>query len=106
MLKKLYYALMGDEIDIKERLFRIILIVGTIAVGVAILQGLTLVNAKNLMFLYTVMFLAFAVALVLTFKFRYIEYSSTLLGIVIIVIALPVVFLKGGGVNSGAGLWM
>lgn len=106
MLKKLYHTLIGDELEIKERLFRMILVVGTIAVGAAILQGLTLVNAENLMDIYTIMFIAFATALVLTFKYHNIDLSSTLLGIAIIVIALPFIFLKGGGVNSGAGIWM
>lgn len=106
MLKKFYHVLVGDEMDIKERLFRIILVVGTIAVGAAILQGLTLVNAQNLMMIYAIMFIAFTIALIMTFKYHNIEYSSTLLGIVIIVVALPFIFLKGGGVNSGAGLWL
>ena len=95
-----------DELEIKERLFRVILVVGTIAVGVAILQGLTLVNAENLMGIYIIMFIAFVMALVLTFKYHNIELSSTLLGIAIIVVALPFIFLKGGGVYSGAGTWM
>ncbi len=106
MLSKLYRALVSDEMELKERLFRIILVVGTIAVGTAILQGLTLVNAKNLMIIYGIMFAAFTTAIILTFKYHNIELSSVLLGIVIIVLALPVIFLKGGGVNSGAGLWM
>ncbi|MBQ6843050.1 MAG: fatty acid-binding protein DegV, partial [Agathobacter sp.] len=95
-----------DKLDIKERLFRIILVVGTVAVALAIMQGLTLVNAYWLMPLYVVMFLAFTSALVLTFKFHNTDLSSTILGIVLIVFALPVIFLKGGGVNSGSGIWM
>lgn len=106
MLKKLMKAIFGDEMDLKERLFRIILVVGTVAVGAAILQGLTLVNALSLMTIYTVMFIAFVSAFILTFKFHNIELSSTILGIALIFIALPYIFLKGGGVNSGAGLWM
>ena len=106
MLKKIQEVFFNEKLDIKERLFRIILISGTIAVGVAILQGLTLVNAQNLMLLYTVMFVVFAMAFVLTFKYRNMELSATLLGFVIVVVALPFIFLKGGGVNSGAGLWL
>ena len=106
MLKKIQEVFFSEKLDIKERLFRIILISGTIAVGVAILQGLTLVNAQNLMLLYTVMFVVFAMAFVLTFKYRNMELSATLLGFVIVVVALPFIFLKGGGVNSGAGLWL
>ena len=56
--------------------------------------------------LYVLMFLAFISALVLTFKFHNIELSSTILGIVLIVFALPIIFLRGGGVNSGSGIWM
>ncbi len=106
MLDKFYRWMINDEMDIKERLFRVILVSGTIAVGLAIIQGLTLVNAANLMVIYGIMFAAFTVAIVLTFKFRNTELSSTILGIAIIVIALPFIFLKGGGINSGAGLWL
>ena len=106
MLRKLLHVFTDDKIEIKERLFRIILVVATIAVGLAILQGLTLVNADSLMLIYCIMFIAFVFALVLAFKYRYIELSSTILGVALIFVALPVIFLRGGGVNSGSGLWM
>lgn len=106
MFKKIQEVFFSEKLDIKERLFHIILISGTIAVGLAILQGLTLVNAENLMLLYGVMFVAFVIAFVLTFKYRNMELSATILGFVIVVVALPFIFLKGGGVNSGAGLWL
>lgn len=106
MVQKVLKLFTDDKLEIKERLFRIILVVGTIAVGLAIMQGLTLVNAYWLMPLYAVMFLAFISALILTFKFHNTELSSTILGIVLIVFALPIIFLKGGGVNSGSGIWM
>ena len=106
MFKKALQAIFGDEIELKERLFRIILVVGTVAVGAAILQGLTLVNATSLMAIYTIMFSAFLTAFILTFKYHNIDLSSTILGIALIFVALPYIFLRGGGVNSGAGLWM
>lgn len=99
-------AVFGDQMELKERLFRIILVVGTVAVGAAILQGLTLINASSLMVIYTIMFFAFLSAFILTFKFHNIDLSSTILGIALIFIALPFIFFRGGGVNSGAGLWM
>ena len=106
MLKKIYKLLSSEEMEITERLFRIILLVGTVAVGAAILQGLTLVNAINLMWVYGIMFIAFIVAFISTFRFRNIEFSSVLIGIVIVFIALPFIFFKGGGINSGAAMWM
>ena len=106
MFEKILRVFTDDKLDIKERLFRIILVVATVAVGLAILQGLTLVNADSLMLIYSIMFAAFVFALVLTFKYRNIELSSTILGIALIFVALPFIFLRGGGVNSGSGLWM
>lgn len=106
MIEKFLKVFTDDRLEIKERLFRIILVVGTVAVGLAIIQGLTLVNAYWLMPLYVIMFLAFLSALVLTFKYHNTDLSSTILGIVLLMIALPVIFLKGGGVNSGSGIWM
>ena len=67
MLNKIIHVFTDDKIEIKERLFRIILVVATVAVGLAILQGLTLVNADSLMLIYSVMFVAFVFSLVLAF---------------------------------------
>lgn len=106
MLNKIIHVFTDDKIEIKERLFRIILVVATVAVALAILQGLTLVNADSLMLIYCIMFAAFVFALILTFKYRYLELSSTILGVALIFVALPAIFLRGGGVNSGSGLWM
>lgn len=106
MLKKLYQMFLGDEMDIRERLFRVILIIGITAVSLAIFQGFTLVNVGNLMFVYILMFISFIISFIATFRFRKIGFSSILIGIVIIFIALPVIFFKGGGINSGAALWM
>lgn len=106
MFKKIIRAFSDDNIQIKERLFRIILVVATIAVGLAILQGLTLVNADSLMLIYCIMFLSFVFALVLTFRYRNLDLSSTILGVALVFVALPVIFLRGGGVNSGSGIWM
>ena len=106
MLKKLFNKFLSDEIDMKERLFRIILIVGTVAVAAAIIQGLTLVNALNLMLVYSVMFFAFVAAFISTFVFHNTRFASILIGVVIIVIALPFIFFKGGGINSGSATWM
>ena len=61
MLNKIIHVFTDDKIEIKERLFRIILVVATVAVGLAILQGLTLVNADSLMLIYSVMFVAFEI---------------------------------------------
>ena len=94
MINKWLHKLINDEMEIKEQLFRIILIVGTAAVGIAILQGLTLVNAANLMLVYGIMFVTFISALILTFKYRNIELSSMILGFAIIVVALPFIFLN------------
>lgn len=106
MLEKLDQVLFSENLDIKERLFRIILLSGTVAVGLAILQGLTLVNAEDLMLIYVIMFVTFVSAFVLTFKYHNMEFAATILGLVIVVLVLPFIFLKGGGVNSGAGLWL
>ena len=106
MIKKVYNLFLSDKLDIKERLFRVILIVGTVAVSAAIIQGLTLVNALNLMLIYGIMFIAFLTAFISTFRFHNSEFAKILIGIVIIMIALPYIFLKGGGINSGSATWM
>jgi len=106
MLKKIYNALFNDEMDITERLFRIILVVGIAAVTVAILEGLTLVTSEGLMWVYGLMLASFVISFIATFRYRNMEFSSILIGIVIIVVAIPCIFFKGGGINSGSAIWM
>lgn len=106
MIKKLYQSIFSEELEIKERLFRIILLVGTVSVGLAILEGFTLENLESLLGIYLIMFVGFLTALIMTFRYRNIETASIVAGIVIIVFALPEIFIKGGGTNSGAAIWL
>ncbi len=106
MWKKLQNFWLGEETDIKERLFRVILVVGIGAVSLAIFQGITLVNAGNLMLVYVIMFVSFIIAFIATFRYKNTRFSAILVGIVIVFIALPTIFFKGGGINSGSALWM
>ncbi|MBR4026660.1 MAG: fatty acid-binding protein DegV, partial [Lachnospiraceae bacterium] len=105
-MKKWYHILFGEELEIKERLFRMILLVGTVTVTLAILQGLTLENAERLFIIYGMMLIGFVIAIIATFHYRNVEFASILAGIIIIVFALPEIFLKGGGTNSGTAVWL
>ena len=97
MIKKLYQSIFSEELEIKERLFRTILLVGTVSVGLAILEGFTLENLESLLGIYIIMFVGFLTALIMTFRYRNIETASIVAGIVIIVFALPEIFLNAGG---------
>ncbi len=105
-MRKLYELIFSEELEIKERLFRTILLVGTVSVGLAILEGFTLENFEALFWIYIVMFIGFIAAFIVTFRYRSMETASIIVGIVIIVFALPEIFMKGGGTNSGAALWL
>ena len=105
MIKRLYELIFSEELEIKERLFRTLMVVGTISVGLAILEGFTLENLEALFFIYIIMFIGFIAAIIMTFYYRNIETASVIVGIVIIVFALPEIFIRGGGTNSGAGVW-
>lgn len=105
MIKRIYQSLFSEEFEIKERLFRTMMLVGTISVGLAILEGFTLENLESLLGIYLIMFIGFLTALIMTFRYRNIETASIVVGIVIIGFTLPEIFLRGGGTNSGAAVW-
>ena len=107
MLKKLYYMFLGDELDIRERLFRVFLLVGSISIAIAILQAFILQNSGPQLFLsYGTILLSCIVSFVLTFRFHNTKIATILIGLVIIIFGCPSIFFYGGGAQSGATIWM
>lgn len=107
MIKKLYNAYLGEDLSIQDRLFRIILLVGTLTVSIAMLQSFILQNSGKILYItYCVMLLVFVISFLLTFKYGNSKVATILIGIVIIIYGCPQVFFYGGGARSGAAIWM
>nr|MBP3598846.1 DegV family EDD domain-containing protein [Eubacterium sp.] len=104
MLKKLYYKMFGQELGLQERVFRVILIVGSIACVVGNVESTVLIGEYNVPLL--ILMMAMIVSLVATFKYRQVNFAATLLGIFLLVIVFPEMFFCSGGIRGGATIWL
>lgn len=101
-LRELLYK--GAE-DIRERLFRMVLIVGFIVASIAIVAGFALndplINALPILFLLFVII----VAGVLTFRYHKVDLASLIFAVFVTVFMFPFTFFSSGGVEGGVAVW-
>ncbi len=106
MLKKLWYKIFYEgEMELKERLFRLILVVGMIVSVTAILAGLMLENALVNALPLCAMVMIIGVASVATFKYHKIDFAAMLFAVLIICVIFPIMFFASGGIQGGATVW-
>ena len=102
ILERLVYK---DAADIREKIFRLILIVGITVCVVSIVAGLglnhPLINAFPIIGMLAVM----AISAVATFRYHKVEFATSLFAVLIICGVFPVVFFTSGGIEGGATVW-
>ncbi len=107
MLEKLIQKITGKDCELQERMLRTIILVGGIAVLIAITEIILVMDIKaNMVFMLILLLVAMAIAFVATFKYRKYNAASTLLGIVIIVLVMPFMFILSAALESGASVWL
>jgi len=107
MLKKIKQAIVGKDCELKERMLRTIILVGGVAVAIAITEIILVMEIKqNMVAMLFLLLIAMAAAFVATFKYRKYELASVLLGVVIVVIVMPVMFMLSAALDSGASVWL
>ena len=105
MIDKTKELFLGRNIDLRERFFRIFLFIGTIVSTIAALEEM-IVNHETLFPVYfSVLAICFIVALVATFKYHLVFFSSVIIGLVLNVFYFPIVFFFNGTVEGGATIW-
>ncbi len=103
MLKKWYHKMFRQELELRERIFRVILIVGGVACIAGNIESVMLLGENNVPL--TILACAMLVALVATFKYRQIDFAAALLGVFLLVIVFPEMFFWSGGIRGGATIW-
>ncbi len=105
MIRKLSQFLFGRNLDSRERIFRVIVLVGFIAAFAGTLECVVLMEVGPIMVPLLLLLLAMSVSMVATFKYRKIELASILVGVLIIMVVFPEMFLLSGGLEGGATVW-
>lgn len=107
MKEKLSRLILDDDIELRERLFRVTILAGEAAALLGIAECFFVMDINNYLipafaFLILVMGCIWAV----TFKYRNYDLAAVMLGVVIIALLFPVMFFLSGGVESGAPVWL
>lgn len=97
-MKKLY----SGTLSLRERLFRIILIIGTFVVVMAVIGGF---RSRTSMLPLIPALLAIIAAQWLVYKLKKVEWATYLLGIVFNGYLFPLMFFRNGGIESGTTIW-
>lgn len=103
MWKKVFQMAFGKECELRERMFRMIVIVGGMLSLIGIIESILV--AGTLLIPIVLLFLVMAVCMFVTFRYRKIDIAAMLAGFVIIAVVFPVMFFYSGGIEGGATIW-
>ncbi|MGN1188344.1 MAG: hypothetical protein ACI4R6_07610, partial [Lachnospiraceae bacterium] len=107
MFKKLIRLMVGKECELRERMFRTIILLGGLASAVGIIEIIFTMELDNVLVPILILLLAvMAVSLVISFRYNKVDLAAILMGLVIIVMIFPVMFCLSGGIESGAPVWL
>lgn len=105
MIKKLLEAIYGREYELRERIFRMLILVGGSLAIMGILECLILMNVKTVTIPLVLLLAVLCVELVITFKYRRIDIAAIIVAFLIILIVFPTMFFLSGGLEGGAVIW-
>lgn len=105
MLKKIFGMVLDRNLEVKERIFRMIILLGFFASLTGIIESVLLVDMHGIVLPLSIMLVVMGTALVATFRYRLLHFSSVVLGLLIVVVVFPEMFFKSGGLGGGASIW-
>lgn len=107
MWKKIHQLVFGRECELKERMLRSIIMVGGLATVIGIGEILLIMQLDALLLTFLVLLLlAMGTSFFVMFKYGKFDLAATLIGLIIIVMVFPVLFLMSGGLDGGPAIWM
>lgn len=101
-LKKLF----DRNLDIRERIFRMILFIGSIATVISFIETFIVTGFNYLTIMLVLLLFLIIVANVLTIKYERIELAGMIIGLALSFLIFPLTFFINGGILGGATIWM
>ena len=95
----------NEKYSLRERIFRLIIMVGFVLSIVAIVVSFGIENFYETLIPLLLMFGSMLLGVLLTFKYNKLDAASILVAIVINVFAFPTMFFLCGAIESGASVW-
>ena len=94
-----------QDIDIRERLFRMLLMVGSVICVLGIMEGFIIGYESSMYSILSFLSAGLMVCLVLTFGYRKDRIAAFVMAIVLSGCVFPAIMLAGGGTSSGSTMW-
>lgn len=104
--KKMMQAVMDHNLDIQERLFRLILMIGLTGMAIATIAGIIAGESLVNVLMITGAFFLILIITVFTVKTHRIQIGAVLIGAIVIYIVIPYNFFTTGGIYGGAPIWL
>lgn len=105
MIEKIRKLLYSGVTDIRDSLFRLVLLVGLAVSILAILAGLVMNDPLLNALPVCGMLLVILIAIALTFKYNKIDLAAIIFAIFVICGLFPFVFFTSGGIDGGSTVW-
>ena len=101
MLEKLYNVITGKGLEMRERLFRLIIISGIIMAVGGMLETIFFMDMTEIIVPVGVLFGGMIIVAVATFKYHKVEFSAVFIAVVLIAFVFPSMFFFCGGIDGG-----
>lgn len=105
MREKISLHLFGRNLDLRERIFRMIIAVGAAVAMAGILECIILMDIGIILVPLSILLLVMIMALVITFKYNKVNTAAVAVGLLIIIVVFPQMFLLSGGLDGGGTVW-
>lgn len=107
MWKKMIQLVSGKDSELRERMLRSIILIGGVAIIIATVEILLIMEITAIWLPFVaLLLLAMAISMIVTFKYKKYDLASILLGVIIVGMIMPPMFLMSGAVESGASVWL
>lgn len=106
MKQSFWDKILDKNLSLKDRSFRAILIFGAIASFLAMLEGFFMSPTFMSNFILILLFVTLCISMVLTFRLGKIQFSMILIGLILIAVVLPMVYINCGAEEGGAAIWL
>ncbi|MCM1155145.1 MAG: DegV family EDD domain-containing protein [Roseburia sp.] len=103
--EKIYDMIYGRDYELRERIFRMIILVGGALLVMGIIECISIMDVKVIVLPLILLLLVLGIELVVTFKYRKIEVAAVIVGFLIILLVFPTMFFLSGGLEGGAVVW-
>ncbi len=106
MLRRIYNMIMGEELDIKDRFFRILLIIGTAVFTMAVLEEILMHGFNWVAWVLIPGEFVMLFGIYLTFWREKEDLAVVLIGVILIFFGFPAIFLGYGGASGDSDIWL